>query len=200
MARAAPYDRDATLDAAMSLFWERGYHATSLKDLEAALSMKPGSIYAAFKSKENLYLLAMERYTNRFRALFRERIAKASSPLQGMADYLHGFAALPEEDAARQACMLVKTIVATRSTEPAIAAQSEVYLTLMRDEFRQMFEAARARGEIPADSDCSTLARRFQAYVNVLRLEHHQGTDEREIEALARSLASEIEALRIGKK
>ena len=58
MARAAPYDRDATLDAAMSLFWERGYHATSLKDLEAALSMKPGSIYAAFKSTSWPTLLA----------------------------------------------------------------------------------------------------------------------------------------------
>ncbi len=197
MARAAPYDRDATLDAAMSLFWERGYHATSLKDLEAALSMKPGSIYAAFKSKENLYLLAMERYTNRFRALFREQIADAPSPLQGLADHLHSFAALPDEHAARQACMLVKTIVATQTTEPAIAAQSQAYMSSMRDEFRQVFEAARTRGEISADSDCSALARRYQAYVNVLRLEHHQGTDEQEIKALAESLAAEIEALRI---
>ena len=199
MERAAPYDRDATLDAAMSLFWERGYHATSIKDLEGALSMKPGSIYAAFKSKENLYLLAMQRYVDRFRALFRDQIAQASSPLQGLADHLRGFAALPTVDAARQACMLVKTIVATRTTEPAIAAQSKIHLTSMREEFRQVFEAARTRGEIPADSDCSALARRFQAYVNVLRLELHQGTDDQEIKALAATLASEIEALRLGK-
>lgn len=200
MARAAPYDRDATLDAAMSLFWERGYHATSLKDLEAALSMKPGSIYAAFKSKENLYLLAMERYTNRFRALFLDQIAEASSPLQGLADHLRGFVQLPKEDAARQACMLVKTIVATQTTEPAIAAQSEAHMASMREEFRRVFEAARAQGEIPAESNCSALARRFQAYVNVLRLELHQGTDEQEVKALAESLAAEIEALRIGEK
>ncbi|MDX1730552.1 MAG: helix-turn-helix domain-containing protein, partial [Aurantimonas coralicida] len=47
---ARPYDRDAALDAALRLFWAKGYHATSLKDLEAALTMKPGSIYAAFQS------------------------------------------------------------------------------------------------------------------------------------------------------
>lgn len=55
MTRAAPYDRETALDAAMALFWDKGFHATSLKDLEAALAMKPGSIYAAFVSKENLY-------------------------------------------------------------------------------------------------------------------------------------------------
>ena len=50
MTRAAPYDRETALDAAMTLFWDKGFHATSLKDLEAALVMKPGSIYAAFSS------------------------------------------------------------------------------------------------------------------------------------------------------
>ena len=44
MSRSAPYDRDTALAAAMDLFWEKGFHATSLKDLETALEMKPGSI------------------------------------------------------------------------------------------------------------------------------------------------------------
>jgi len=61
MARAANYDRDVALAAALSVFWRKGYHATSLKDLETNLDMKPGSIYAAFESKENRYLLALER-------------------------------------------------------------------------------------------------------------------------------------------
>ncbi|MGV8985829.1 MAG: TetR/AcrR family transcriptional regulator [Cypionkella sp.] len=61
MTRAAPYDRDTALNAAVSLFWNKGFHATSLKDLETTLHMNPGSIYAAFSSKENLYLLALER-------------------------------------------------------------------------------------------------------------------------------------------
>ena len=33
MARAASYDRDTAIEAAMTLFWRKGYHATSLKDL-----------------------------------------------------------------------------------------------------------------------------------------------------------------------
>ena len=65
MARTASYDRDQALDAAMTLFWLKGYHATSLKDLEGALKMKPGSIYAAFQSKEALFRATLERYCAR---------------------------------------------------------------------------------------------------------------------------------------
>jgi AcrR family transcriptional regulator len=74
---ARPYDRDAALDAALRLFWAKGYHATSLKDLEAALTMKPGSIYAAFQSKEALFLAALERYFLRNRAGLAARLAAA---------------------------------------------------------------------------------------------------------------------------
>ena len=86
MSRSAPYDRDTALAAAMDVFWEKGFHATSLKDLEAALEMKPGSIYAAFSSKENLYLLALERYFARSRAGFRDQVARAALPLNALAD------------------------------------------------------------------------------------------------------------------
>lgn len=198
MPRAAPYDREATLEAAMGLFWQKGYHATSLKDLEAALSMKPGSIYAAFKSKENLYLLAMERYFCRFRDQFRDRLASAASPLQALADHLRSYAALSSGDANGQACMLVKSFVDTRSTDPAIAERAQGYLAEMRGEIAAGFERARALGEIAGESDCAGLARRYQAYVNALRLELHQGIAPEELRALADSLAGEIEALRCG--
>ncbi|MEY8801904.1 TetR/AcrR family transcriptional regulator [Leisingera sp. XS_AS12] len=195
MARAAPYDRDKTLDAAMSLFWDKGYHATSLKDLEGALEMKPGSIYAAYKSKENLYLLAMERYFERFRGQFRDQIAQAPSPLQGLAGHLRGYAGLLPDDAKCQACMLLKTFVDTRTTEPAIAAQSQAYLDAMRHEIALAFQAAAAQGQVPENSDFNALARQFQAYVNALRLELHQGTAAKDLSVLTETMAQQIEAL-----
>ncbi|MDO7728229.1 MAG: TetR/AcrR family transcriptional regulator, partial [Loktanella sp.] len=88
MTRAQPYNRDAAIDAAMTLFWQKGYHATSLKDLEGALSMKPGSIYAAFSSKENLFNLSLERYFTSNRDEFRKFMAAADTPLTGLANFL----------------------------------------------------------------------------------------------------------------
>lgn len=197
MARTASYDRDTALDAAMSLFWAKGYHATSLKDLEATLNMKPGSIYAAFSSKENLYLLALKRYFETFRAKFCEQMEQAPSPLTGLADNFRSYARLSEEDAARQACMLTKTLVDTRSTDPAIAERTRDYLARMREEMAAIFEKAKALGELPSDADPNRLARRYQANVAALRFELHQGAAEQEIAALAEDMAQEIERLRV---
>ncbi len=195
MARAAPYDRDKALGAAMSLFWEKGYHATSLKDLETVLQMKPGSIYAAFSSKENLYLLALERYFETSRAGFRTRMAAAASPLAGLAAHIRSYASLAPDDAARQACMLTKTLLDTRNTDPAIAAQTCAYLAEMRAEFAATFEQAKATGELPPQADTMRLAHRFQANISALRLELHLGSGADAIATLAEDMAHEIEIL-----
>ncbi|MDX2485466.1 MAG: helix-turn-helix domain-containing protein [Pseudodonghicola sp.] len=197
MARAAPYDRDAALNAAMALFWAKGYHATSLKDLESALNMKPGSIYAAFSSKENLYLLALERYFETSRKGLRALLATAPSPLAGLAAHLRSFASLAPDDAARQACMLTKTLVDTRNTDPAIVERTRAYLIEMRGEFAAVFEQAKAAGELPIDADTTRLARRYQAAVSALRLEMHLGSSADDIAALAEDMAQEFERLRI---
>ncbi|MGB2139878.1 MAG: helix-turn-helix domain-containing protein, partial [Psychrobacter sp.] len=51
MSRTTLYNRQEALDRAVKLFWHKGFHATSLKDIEQALDMRPGSIYAAFGNK-----------------------------------------------------------------------------------------------------------------------------------------------------
>ncbi len=198
MTRAAPYDRDQALAAAMKLFWSKGYHATSLKDLEGALNMKPGSIYAAFTSKENLYLLTLERYFSNSRMRIRELLAHASSPLQGLADHIRSYGRLSADDAARQACMLMKTLVDTRDTDPAIAEKTRAYLAEIRKEFAAAFERAQAVGELPAGADAHRLAQRFQANITALRFELHLGAGQEEIAALAEDMAEEIERLRRG--
>lgn len=196
MPRPATYDRDETLDAAMTLFWDKGYHATSLKDLEAALNMKPGSIYAAFKSKENLYLLALEKYSETFRALFKAKVAEAKSPLQGLADHLRSYALLSPNDTTRKACMLTKTMVDTGSTDAAIADRSRQYMEAMRTEIASAFNAAKTLGEIKSNMSPERLARRYQANVTALRLELHQETNQAELCELAEDMAREVEALR----
>ncbi len=195
MPRSAPYDRDTALAAAMQLFWEKGFHATSLKDLEVALAMKPGSIYAAFSSKENLYMLALERYFARSRAGFRDQMARAASPLAALADHFRSFARLAPDDRARQACMLTKTLVDTRTTDPAIAAATRDYLAAIQHEFAAAFIAAQNAGELPYSADPNRLARRFQANVTALRLALHQGMAPDDFAQLAEDMAVEIEDL-----
>ena len=60
MGRPREFDRDAALEAAMFLFWRKGFAATSMNDLCDAMGISSPSLYAAFGSKEALYLEAVE--------------------------------------------------------------------------------------------------------------------------------------------
>jgi AcrR family transcriptional regulator len=60
--RPISFDKDAALEAAMLLFWERGYEGTSMADLTQAMGLNPSSIYAAFGDKHALFSLAAKRY------------------------------------------------------------------------------------------------------------------------------------------
>lgn len=197
MTRARPYDRETALDAALNLFWTKGYHATSLKDLEAALTMKPGSIYAAFSSKEALYLSSLERYFLRNRDAFRATADAAASPLQGLADHLRKLGGTLEGDPECRACMLVKTLLDTTASEATIAASARRYLDALRAEFAAAFERAKSSGELPADADCDRLARRYQLDIASLRIEAHRGADPGELASLAEDMARELEQLRL---
>ena len=64
-AKRQPNRWPALLDAAASQFAERGYHATSMRDLAAATAMTPGAIYFHVASKQALLLAVYEEGVQR---------------------------------------------------------------------------------------------------------------------------------------
>ena len=62
MGRPSSFNRQQVLSDALDLFWSRGFHACSLKQLEDVTQMHPGSLYYHFQNKEQLYLMVLEHY------------------------------------------------------------------------------------------------------------------------------------------
>ncbi len=62
MARPKEFDESRALVDAMGLFWERGYEATTMRDVAARAGIALSSLYATFESKHALYLAALTQY------------------------------------------------------------------------------------------------------------------------------------------
>ncbi len=63
--RPRKFDTGVVLDEAVELFWDKGYRATTTRDLERALGITQSSLYNAFGSKQDLLLQAIDRYEQR---------------------------------------------------------------------------------------------------------------------------------------
>src|ERR1700742_4512892 len=60
MARPREFDETAVLDKAMQFFWERGYEATSVRDLAGTMGITGASLYNSFGDKRSLDRQALD--------------------------------------------------------------------------------------------------------------------------------------------
>jgi TetR/AcrR family transcriptional repressor of nem operon len=64
--RPREFDPVVAIEAAGKVFWDQGYHATSIEDLCAATGLLRGSLYSAFGDKKGMLLrpsINMQRRT-----------------------------------------------------------------------------------------------------------------------------------------
>jgi len=63
MGRPRSFREGDALDAAMRVFWQKGYEGTSLDDLTQAMKINRSSLYSTFGDKEALFRRVMEQYS-----------------------------------------------------------------------------------------------------------------------------------------
>jgi TetR/AcrR family transcriptional regulator, cholesterol catabolism regulator len=68
------------LDAAARLFCQRGFHATSMRDIAKAVDMLSGSIYYHFSSKQEMLLAVYAEGARRIGELVDTAIARENDP------------------------------------------------------------------------------------------------------------------------
>lgn len=165
MPRRPTYDRDHLIDLASALFWKQGWAGTSLKDLEQVLGLKPGSIYAAFGSKADLFALALDRYADNNAKTLRQLVA-AHGALGALQRY-PGVVTDPARPGTK-ACLLAKTVLELRD-DPA-AERANAHLTAAENGFAALFRTAQQTGDIAPHHDPVLLARRYQSDLMGLRV------------------------------
>jgi AcrR family transcriptional regulator len=88
----ADQTRNRLLDAAASAFAERGFHATSTRDIAAAAGMSPAAVYVHYRSKEELLHQISRRGHQETLELVRAAAASTSDPAGQLAEIARAFA------------------------------------------------------------------------------------------------------------
>lgn len=152
----------------MDLFWRRGYAETSLQDLLKELSIGSGSFYAAFGSKEQLYIRSLERYVSLQHGDLEKILDETPEIRSAVRKVL---VSLIERDLAdpTRGCLVVNTV--TQCGNQSVAADRvNAALGHFDSLLAGALERARVRGEISAGKDPKELARFLTTFVQGIRV------------------------------
>jgi TetR/AcrR family transcriptional repressor of nem operon len=186
MARPREFDEGTVLDAAVTCFWERGYAATSVRDLAAEMGLSAPSLYNAFGDKRALFRTALERYMQR---VTRARIAEVETtlpPKDAVRAFIAGIVARSLDDRERRGCLLVNTALETAPHDRAIGVEVADRLGEIEGFFQRAIAAAQAAGTVPPGRDPADLARLLLGVTLGIRVLARSKPDRKLLEGVAR--------------
>jgi AcrR family transcriptional regulator len=178
--RPISFDKVAALEAAMLLFWERGFEGASMADLTQAMGLSPSSIYAAFGDKHALFSLAVKRYINSraqyvVRALEEPTIEKV---IRALFDNSVAFLTTPGHP---PTCM---TLAGAMGCSVDAAPARELMTQIRKQNeaaIRERLLVARKSGELPKNIDVDDYTRYLSSILAGLSIQAANGSTKAEL-------------------
>ena len=159
MARPREFDETAVLEAAIQCFWERGYEATSTRDLGTKMGITGASLYNAFGDKRSLYRRALDHYVDQS---FRDRIARFEghfAPREAIGAFFDEIVKRSLSDKQRKGCMLVNSALEVAPHDPEFQRVVNVVLKQVEAFFLRCVVAGQRDGTIANSQSAKDLAR-----------------------------------------
>ncbi len=160
MARPKAFDIEQALDAAVRLFWERGYEATSVQDLVDTLGVNRASLYGTFGDKAHLFAAAIERYAHQVRALVAGELAPPHAGREAVARYLEAVIQVGSRPSSPRGCLLLNTALTCTTAPPELLERASA---AVRGSEGALLAALRRDPQLSGREDVRALARFFAA-------------------------------------
>jgi AcrR family transcriptional regulator len=157
--RPREFDRGMALEAAMLAFWRKGFAATSMNDLCDAMDVRSPSLYAAFGSKEALYLEAIQHYVEIFGPPVWDGLAAGATARAGVENFLLAATEiLPESHVTPAGCMAALAAVSDEWPAGIAEVVRKIRVEMLRM-LGSRLETGVAKGELATTTDIAGVSR-----------------------------------------
>ncbi len=182
MPRTPEYDRAEALSAAMDVFWQYGYEASSIQKLLDAMKINRGSLYSAFTDKQTLFKSTLDLYAQGIQQMVEQQIIgeDPSDPIGSLQNFFENAFLDQSSDAAANGCLLFNTVTELSSSAPDLAIYAKQNIKPVRDMFNRYIHQAIELDLIAGDSDAETLTESLLAFLAGLRVLCKMGVDDQQ--------------------
>ncbi|MYU23707.1 TetR/AcrR family transcriptional regulator [Streptomyces sp. SID8352] len=178
MGRPRQFDEKNAVTSATELFWRRGYHATSVRDLGDELKLTPSSLYRTFTDKHTLFLRALDHYRATESAEARKRLDATDRPVQeALREWMLWLVTCPADGKSGRGCFVVNTATELGTTDEKVRRRTEAAFEVTRQALRAALELGRDRGELAAGLDIDDTVELLFTTVLGLRVRERAGHD-----------------------
>jgi TetR/AcrR family transcriptional repressor of nem operon len=196
MGRPKSYDREDVAAKAMNLFWQRGFHATSTKDLADTMGINVYSLFAEFESKQGLYETALDLY---FREVVSGHFGILESPDAGLNEIItiiEFFAAASGKPGAEYGCFLCNMATERAPVDPSTHDMVENYVDRIQKAVNNALENSSARGELRPELSCEDESRLITSTLLGFWVLMRSGVSPEHVTGAARALCRNLELMR----
>ncbi|QEI08899.1 TetR/AcrR family transcriptional regulator [Pigmentiphaga aceris] len=167
--RTKAFEPDQIADAAMHVFWQRGYAATSIQDLVDGTGLSRSSLYSTFENKQGLYQQALQRYL----ALTAVNVALVSgpgSPKELIRQLLTRIAEDELGDPQRRGCLVANATLELAGQDDAVAKVVAANFQRLQKALETLIRRGQREGDIAAEKNPRAQARFLISTMQGLRV------------------------------
>lgn len=174
MGRNREFDVEEALDAALCVFWRKGYEGTSYADLTGAVGVERPALYAAFGNKEELFRRALARYYQRYLDYLPQAL-QLPTAREVAAHLMHSAVDLNTRYPDHTGCLGINGVLAgSDDAEPVRQALID-YRAAGEAQLRERFERAKAEGDLPETAKADVLAAFVMAVLHGIAVQAKAG-------------------------
>jgi AcrR family transcriptional regulator len=182
--RPRNFDTGKALEAALNLFWRKGYEGTTLPDLTHAMGINRPSLYAAFGNKQSLFKKVIDRYTTGPASYVRAALAQPTA--RAVAEkLLKGAVENLTNPAHPRGCLAVQGALACGDDADCMRQELIRHRESLVKALRARLSRAKREKDLPPDSNPSDLARYLATIMHGLSVQASSGATRKELQKVA---------------